>query len=153
MKVNKNIWVGKSKPYNKNSLHFPNGINSDVDSGGVKYYKGTLGIWGEAFSCCPVFMPLKISGDWGIYPPVLSLFGDIKQGLFADGKTTIIKSYSGNADFRDSPFLSEFGFRSFEEYIEFVRTQGAEMGINEEFTEITEEEFYTLFEQIKTQNE
>lgn len=29
MKVNKNIWVGKSKPYNQNSLYFPNGVNSD----------------------------------------------------------------------------------------------------------------------------
>ena len=28
MKVNKNIWVGKNKPYNQNSLHFPNGVNS-----------------------------------------------------------------------------------------------------------------------------
>lgn len=28
MKVNKNVWVGKNKPYNKNSLHFPNGIDS-----------------------------------------------------------------------------------------------------------------------------
>lgn len=36
MKVNKNIWVGKNKPYNKNSLHFPNGINSggSGESGG-----------------------------------------------------------------------------------------------------------------------
>lgn len=29
MKVNKNIWVGKNKPYNQNTLHFPNGINLD----------------------------------------------------------------------------------------------------------------------------
>ena len=39
MKVNKNIWVGKNKPYNKNSLHFPNGIDSgssgNVPSGGI----------------------------------------------------------------------------------------------------------------------
>ena len=28
MKVNKNIWVGKNKPYNKNSLHFPDGITA-----------------------------------------------------------------------------------------------------------------------------
>lgn len=28
MKVNKNIWVGKNKPYNRNSLYFPNGVNS-----------------------------------------------------------------------------------------------------------------------------
>lgn len=28
MKVNKNVWVGKNKPYNRNSLYFPNGINS-----------------------------------------------------------------------------------------------------------------------------
>lgn len=38
MKVNKNVWVGKNKPYNKNSLHFPNGIDSgsggDAPSGG-----------------------------------------------------------------------------------------------------------------------
>lgn len=32
MKVNRNIWVGKSKPYNQNSLHFPNGINLDGGS-------------------------------------------------------------------------------------------------------------------------
>lgn len=32
MKVNKNIWVGKNKPYNQNSLHFPNGINLDGGS-------------------------------------------------------------------------------------------------------------------------
>lgn len=39
MKVNKNIWVGKHKPYNQNSLHFPNGINLDGDtpSGGEEY--------------------------------------------------------------------------------------------------------------------
>lgn len=40
MKVNKNIWVGKSKPYNQNSLHFPNGINSGSGSsngGGEEY--------------------------------------------------------------------------------------------------------------------
>ena len=30
MKKNKNIWVGKNKPYNQNSLHFPDGINSGV---------------------------------------------------------------------------------------------------------------------------
>lgn len=37
MKVNKNIWTGKNKPYNQNSLHFPNGVNSDDDtsSGGI----------------------------------------------------------------------------------------------------------------------
>lgn len=28
MKINKNIWGGKNKPYNQNSLHFPNGVNS-----------------------------------------------------------------------------------------------------------------------------
>lgn len=28
MKVNKNVWVGKNKPYNKNSLHFPDGITA-----------------------------------------------------------------------------------------------------------------------------
>lgn len=41
MKVNKNIWVGKNKPYNQNSLHFPNGINLDGGSssgdGGEEY--------------------------------------------------------------------------------------------------------------------
>lgn len=43
MKVNKNIWVGKNKPYNQNSLHFPDGIDSgetagggDAPSGGIK---------------------------------------------------------------------------------------------------------------------
>ena len=36
MKVNKNIWVGKNKPYNKNSLHFPDGVNlDDTSSGGI----------------------------------------------------------------------------------------------------------------------
>ena len=28
MKVNKNIWTGKNKPYNRNSLYFPDGVNS-----------------------------------------------------------------------------------------------------------------------------
>lgn len=39
MKVNKNIWTGKNKPYNQNSLYFPNGINLDGDtpSGGEEY--------------------------------------------------------------------------------------------------------------------
>lgn len=36
MKVNKNIWVGKNKPYNQNSLHFPDGVNlDDTSSGGI----------------------------------------------------------------------------------------------------------------------
>lgn len=36
MKVNKNIWTGKNKPYNRNSLYFPNGIdtNGTPPSGG-----------------------------------------------------------------------------------------------------------------------
>ena len=29
MKVNKNIWTGKNKPYNRNSLYFPDGIDSN----------------------------------------------------------------------------------------------------------------------------
>lgn len=117
--------------------------------GSVKYYKGTLGAWSELLACCPVFMPIKSSGaGWGLFSPVSMLTG-ANPGVLGDGKTTIIKSYSGNADFRDYTILSEFGIRSFEEYIEFVRTQGAAMGINEEYTEITEDEFYTLFEQIK----
>lgn len=40
MKVNKNIWTGKNKPYNRNSLYFPNGINSGGGSsngGGEEY--------------------------------------------------------------------------------------------------------------------
>lgn len=28
MKINKNIWTGKNKPYNRNSLYFPDGIDS-----------------------------------------------------------------------------------------------------------------------------
>lgn len=28
MKINKNIWTGKNKPYNRNSLYFPDGVNS-----------------------------------------------------------------------------------------------------------------------------
>ena len=117
--------------------------------GSVKYYKGSLGAWGELLACCPVFMPIKSSGaGWGLFPPLLAFSGD-KQGFLADGKTTIIKSYPGNADFRDYSPLSQLGVRSFEEYIEFVRTHGAEMGINEEYTEITEDEFYTLFDEIK----
>jgi hypothetical protein len=129
-------------------------INTEVsggESGGsVKYYKGTLGVWGDLLSCCPVFMPIKspVGDIWGLYTPVFTAAGG-KQGLLADGKTTIIKSYSGTADFRDNPMLSQAGLRSFEEYVEFLRTQGAAMGINEEYTEITEDEFYTLFEQIK----
>ena len=95
-------------------------------------------------------MPIKFSGSgWGIYNPIGLFSSMAKPGVFADKKTTLIKSYSGNADFRDAPFLSQVGVRSFEEYVELVRTQGAEMGINEEYTEITEDEFYTLFEQIK----
>jgi hypothetical protein len=118
--------------------------------GGVKYYKGTLGVWSEMLSSCPVFMPIKSQGaGWGMFSPVYVLAGGLKQGLLTDGKTTIIKSYPGNADFRDSPLLPQVGLRSFEEYVEFVRTQGASMGINEEYTEITEDEFYALFEQIK----
>lgn len=118
--------------------------------GSVKYYKGTLGVWSELLSCCPVFIPIKSSGaGWGMFSPIYALSNNAKQGFLADGKTTIIKSYSGNADFRDSSILSQVGVLSFEEYVEFVRTQGAAMGINEEYTEITEDEFYTLFEQIK----
>ena len=123
----------------------------DAPSGGsVKYYKGTLGVWSELLACCPVFMPIKTSGaGWGIHPPVVALDPvNTKLGVLTDGKT-IIKSYPGNADFRDYSPLSQVGVRSFEEYIEFVRTQGTEMGINEEYTEITEDEFYTLFEEIK----
>lgn len=33
MKVNKNIWVGKNKPYNRNSLYFPDGITAGGESG------------------------------------------------------------------------------------------------------------------------
>lgn len=33
MKINKNIWTGKNKPYNRNSLYFPNGIDLDGESG------------------------------------------------------------------------------------------------------------------------
>lgn len=117
--------------------------------GGVKYYKGTLGAWGELLACCPVFMPIKSSGaGWGMFSPVYAFANNTKQGVLADGKT-IIKSYPGNADFRDNSILPQVGVRSFEEYIELVRTQGAAMGINEEYTEITEDEFYALFEQIK----
>lgn len=117
--------------------------------GSVKYYKGTLGAWGELLACCPVFMPIKSSGaGWGMFSPVYAFANNTKQGVLADGKT-IIKSYPGNADFRDNSILPQIGVRSFEEYIELVRTQGAAMGINEEYTEITEDEFYALFEQIK----
>lgn len=28
MKINKNIWTGKNKPYNRNSLYLPNGAIS-----------------------------------------------------------------------------------------------------------------------------
>ena len=123
----------------------------DTPSGGsVKYYKGTLGVWGELLACCPVFMPIKSSSaGWGMFSPVYAFAGNTKQGVLADGKTTIIKSYPGNADFRDNSILTQVGVRSFEEYVELVRTQGPSMGINEEYTEITEDEFYTLFEQIK----
>lgn len=34
MKVNKNIWTGKNKPYNRNSLYFPDGIDSGETAGG-----------------------------------------------------------------------------------------------------------------------
>ena len=115
----------------------------------VKYYRGTLGFWSELLSSCPVFMPIKTSGAEWLMLPSVALIAGMSAGLLVDGKTTIIKSYSSNADFRDNPTLSQVGVRSFEEYVEFVRTQGAAMGINEEYTEITEDEFYTLFEQIK----
>ena len=48
MKVNKNIWVGKSKPYNRNSLHFPDGINSGSD--GDAPSGGESGDW-EYYDC------------------------------------------------------------------------------------------------------
>lgn len=123
---------------------------SGGESGGrVKYYKGTLGVQSELLACCPVFMPIKSSGaGWGMFSPVYAFGNNTKQGVLADGKT-IIKSYPGNADFRDNTILPQVGVRSFEEYIELVRTQGAAMGLKEEYTEITEDEFYTLFEQIK----
>lgn len=118
--------------------------------GGVKYYKGSLGAWTELLGACPVFMPIKSSGaGWGIFSTgVILYFGSDSVGLLEDG-TTIIKVYSGEADTRDYLVFEQFPFRSFEQYVEFVRTQGAEMGINEEYTEITENEFYELFEQIK----
>lgn len=118
--------------------------------GGVKYYKGSLGAWTELLGACPVFMPIKSSGaGWGLLSAIsIFTFGQDSIGLLEDG-TTIIKVYSGEADTRDYLVFEQFPFRSFEQYVEFVRTQGAEMGINEEFTEITENEFYELFEQIK----
>ena len=118
--------------------------------GGVKYYKGSLGAWTELLFACPVFMPIKSSGaGWGLFSAIAGLsFGPDSLGLLEDG-TTIIKVYSGEADTRDYLAFEQFPFRSFEQYVEFVRTQGAEMGINEEYTEITDNEFYELFEQIK----
>lgn len=95
-------------------------------------------------------MPIKSSGaGWGLFSATaIFAFGSDSVGLLEDG-TTIIKVYSGEADTRDYSGFEQFPFRSFEQYVEFVRTQGAEMGINEEYTEITENEFYELFEQIK----
>lgn len=118
--------------------------------GGIKYYKGSFGAWAELLSSCPVFMPIKSSGaGWGLLSAIaIFQFGSDSVGLLEDG-TTIIKVYSGEADTRDYLLFEQFPFRSFEQYVEFVRTQGAEMGINEEYTEITENEFYELFEQIK----
>ena len=118
--------------------------------GGIKYYKGSLGAWTEILVSCPVFMPIKSTGaGWGLFPAIAILyFGRDSVGLLEDG-TTIIKVYSGEADTRDYSVFEQVPFRSFEQYVEVVRTQGAAMGINEEYTEITEDEFYTLFEQIK----
>lgn len=44
MKINKNIWTGKNKPYNRNSLYFPDGIDSGETAGGsgesnITYYR------------------------------------------------------------------------------------------------------------------
>ena len=95
-------------------------------------------------------MPINFSGSgWGIYNPIALFSSMAKPGVFAEERTTLIKSYSGNADFRDNSILPQVGIRSFEEYVERVRTQGAAVGLKEEYTEITEDEFYTLFEQIK----
>lgn len=75
MKVNKNIWVGKNKPYNQNSLHFPNGINLDGGSsnggGGGEEYGVYLKILDVNCSINEVDPALKVDS-----PEVLEFFSD-----------------------------------------------------------------------------
>lgn len=53
MKVNKNIWVGKNKPYNKNSLYFPNGVNLDGDTSSGESTIEYLDVSGGDFATNP----------------------------------------------------------------------------------------------------
>ena len=119
-------------------------------SDSVRYYKGPIGLWVEVGASFPIMLPIKSSnGEWAILPAIKGFDGTTSIGSIDNGNT-IIKVYGGEADVRDSESLSETGaMLSFAQYVDFIKTKGPEFGITEEYTEITEDEFYTLFEQIK----
>ena len=134
MKVNKNIWVGKNKPYNKNSLHFPNGINSgggDIPGGGesaMEYWdvSANVGALNEFALFCTW---VKCSSEYGV--DILSMYNLETKGIqpqaIALDRDAIIAIESSKMTVSD--FIEASGIPNL-----------AQLG----WTQITKEQFYDL---------
>ena len=143
MKVNKNIWTGKNKPYNRNSLYFPDGIDSGITSGGgesastIEYFvydKGT------AAAVATYAQYVKIEAMEGMLKAVMPYSPTTSEIIEQMGGKT--KAFGANLNervllvqgdvFRDSTILETL----------------AENGITREkidsIPRITKEEFYDL---------
>lgn len=153
MKVNKNIWVGKNKPYNQNSLHFPDGITAGGGSTPTPPSGGESG-----GSNWRYFDTTKATVTEDSLVVISMLFQAFKNN-YGDNLITILPKYSPleewdakivkaiATDFNlkiYNPTLTGFGdLKTIEEVF---NTLGGVEALEEAlgFTEITEEEFYKL---------
>lgn len=167
MKVNKNVWTGKNKPYNRNSLHFPDGVNLDDNAtsgeSNITYYRydrdNALAVWEDSGNELTLLLYANMVGGLDIIgistSGKLTTFAEAIYGVDQDAlqgsNSRIPLSYYATKPNpimgKHEPLLAEL-VTNMHDYLRFIckeMLQWTEEQINAAvalFTEISEEEFY-----------
>ena len=146
MKVNKNIWTGKNKPYNRNSLYFPDGVNSGgttpaPPSGSNVEYLDLSGVQGYMKNALLYYSVLaKIQGDSVAYGVQIQPSGFL---LAASAMTSLVTAVAIDLAIPITKYASEESGVEKQE-LTTLDANSELMGFLNTIPRITKEEFYTL---------
>ena len=168
MKVNKNIWTGKNKPYNRNSLYFPDGIDSGETAGGsgesnITYYRydreNAIAVWENTGNELTMLLYANMVGGLDITgistsgklttfaEAIYSVCQDALEGSNSRIPLSYYATKPNTIKGKKEPILAEL-VTNMHDYIRFIgkeMLQWTEEQINAAvalFTEISEEEFF-----------
>lgn len=147
MKINKNIWTGKNKPYNRNSLYFPDGIDSGETAGGgesasnVEYFDFSGGL-NESWAPFLIMSFIEVKGEPTLNGQSKKVIAPANVYRTLTGELLSVRQAS--IDFSMPIILSAGGQTQTATVADFLIQQGATQEKLDALPRITKEQFYSL---------